>query len=73
MAEIRVQDGARSTIWRFRFGTRVPHRGYTSVANNRADATPVTDASISDGFRMRLDTNKPNPNSSPLAILAAGE
>ena len=52
-------------------GFRGPNRGYTSVPNSRAEAIPVTDAPISEGFRIRLETNKPNPKSSALATLRA--
>jgi hypothetical protein len=43
--------------------------GYTSVPNNEADPAPVTDAPISEGFRMRLEMNKPKPKSTALAVL----
>ena len=65
--ERRERGGYRS----FRIDLRGPNRGYTNVPNKRADATAVTEASPMEVVRMKVATDKPNPNSSALAILPA--
>jgi hypothetical protein len=41
------------------------------VANKKADAIAVDEASLREAVQMRVATNRPNPNSSALAILPA--
>jgi hypothetical protein len=51
------------------FGAPLPNRGYTNTPKTSVDPNAVTVAVSKEGVLMRLDTNRPKPNSNALQVL----